>query len=133
MSCPQDGYGGCGPRPRNDRAASARIAKAVDRVAWTKIAIITFGNTCRITMRSGVAPMVRAATMNSRARTASTCPLVRRAEGGAAAARVAQRFRDRRPERRGEGERGNGRGEGEERVDPAHDQEVELPAEVAGG
>src|SRR5882724_8454782 len=40
---PQDGAGGCWPRPRNDSAASAMIAAAIDKVACTKSAGMMFG------------------------------------------------------------------------------------------
>ena len=42
---PQDGFGGCWPRPRNDRLASAMIAVAMVRVACTMIGGSTFGRT----------------------------------------------------------------------------------------
>ena len=40
---PQDGSGGCCPRPRNDSADSAMMAAAIDKVACTKSAGIMFG------------------------------------------------------------------------------------------
>ena len=40
MSWPQEGVGGCAPSPRNDSAASASTAKAVERVAWTMIGLL---------------------------------------------------------------------------------------------
>jgi len=40
---PQDGAGGCCPSPRNDSAASAMIAAAIESVAWTNSAGMIFG------------------------------------------------------------------------------------------
>ncbi|OGO71304.1 MAG: hypothetical protein A3H36_01645 [Chloroflexi bacterium RIFCSPLOWO2_02_FULL_71_16] len=78
MSWPHDGCGGWEPRPRNESAASARIAKAVARDACTMSAFDALGKMCRRTMRSVGTPTMRAARMKSRSRSESTWPRVRR-------------------------------------------------------
>ena len=42
---PQDGFGGCWPRPRKDRLASAMMAAAMVSVPCTRIGGSTFGRT----------------------------------------------------------------------------------------
>src|ERR1700693_3167940 len=60
---PQEGLGGCWPRPRNDRLASAMIAAAVARVAWTRIGGTMLGKMWRSMMRRCGLPTARAASM----------------------------------------------------------------------
>ena len=60
---PQDGDGGCWPRPRNDSAASAMMAAAIDSVTCTSSAGTTFGSTWRSAMRSDELPIASAASM----------------------------------------------------------------------
>jgi hypothetical protein len=50
---PQLGAGGCCPRPRNDRLASAITAAAIASVACTMSAGTTFGSTWTSAMRHG--------------------------------------------------------------------------------
>ena len=57
---PQDGFGGCRPRPRNDRLASAMMAVAMVMVACTISGGMTLGNTWRAMMRRSDAPSARA-------------------------------------------------------------------------
>ena len=59
---PPDGSGGCAPMPRNARPASIRIAAPSSVDIMIRIGAITLGSTCRTMMRSGVAPIVRAAS-----------------------------------------------------------------------
>jgi hypothetical protein len=59
---PQLGAGGCWPRPRNDRLASAMIAAAVASVACTISGGSTFGNTWRNAIRQCELPTARAAS-----------------------------------------------------------------------
>src|SRR6266478_9571633 len=58
---PQLGAGGCWPSPRKERLASAMIAAATARVAWTKIGAKTLGRMWRIRMRRCGLPTARAA------------------------------------------------------------------------
>src|SRR4030095_8385819 len=44
---PQLGRGGCTPRPRKDRMASAMMAPGMDTVAWTRRALPMFGRMWR--------------------------------------------------------------------------------------
>src|SRR5215472_3081044 len=60
---PQDGAGGCWPRPRNDSAASAMIAAAIDSVACTKSAGMMLGRMWNSAMRQRGLPMARAASI----------------------------------------------------------------------
>ena len=53
---PQLGAGGCWPRPRNDRLASAITAAAIASVACTISGAAMFGSTWRSAMRSGGLP-----------------------------------------------------------------------------
>src|ERR687892_348350 len=65
MSWPQDGVGGWAPSPRNDSDASARIANAVDRLAWTTSEFEMFGRMCLNTIREPVAPTAEVAGRQS--------------------------------------------------------------------
>ena len=56
------------PKPRNDSVLSTRIASATTSVAFTMIGPKQFGSTCRTMMRVFDAPIVRAASTNSRSR-----------------------------------------------------------------
>src|SRR5690606_21384495 len=69
---PQDGVGGCTPRPRNDSAASSRIAWAISSVATTIRLLTTFGMISRRMMRRVEQPIALAALTYSRSRTCST-------------------------------------------------------------
>ena len=59
---PQLGAGGCCPRPRKDRLASAMMAAAMASVAWTRSGGITFGKMWRSAMRRCGLPIARAAS-----------------------------------------------------------------------
>src|SRR5215470_13805536 len=59
---PQDGAGGCWPSPRNDSAASAMIAAAIDSVACTRSAGRMLGRMWNSAMRQGGLPIARAAS-----------------------------------------------------------------------
>jgi len=59
---PQDGAGGCCPSPRNDSAASAMMAAAIDNVACTSSAGMMFGKMWNSAMRQRGLPMARAAS-----------------------------------------------------------------------
>ena len=73
-SVPRDGSGGWTPAPRNDSAASRRIALAISRVKKTRIVEARFGTTSLNMIRIGPAPCARAASTNSFSRSDSTCP-----------------------------------------------------------
>src|SRR6185503_17643266 len=59
---PQEGSGGCTPSPRNDSAASSRIACATSNVATTIRLLITLGSTSVRMIRGVDAPTDCAAT-----------------------------------------------------------------------
>src|SRR6185503_5322179 len=59
---PQDGAGGCCPSPRNESAASAMMAAAIESVACTSSAGRMFGRMWNRAMRQGGLPMARAAS-----------------------------------------------------------------------
>src|SRR5262245_8262311 len=59
---PHDGAGGCWPRPRNDRLASAMIAVATEIVACTISAGRMVGRMCFTAIRTGGLPTARAAS-----------------------------------------------------------------------
>jgi hypothetical protein len=59
---PQPGAGGCWPRPRNDRLASAITAPAIAKVLCTISSAVTLGSTWRSATRQGEAPSARAAS-----------------------------------------------------------------------
>src|SRR5450759_2291991 len=63
--CPQSAVGTCAPSPRNDKVASARMAKPADKETWTMTGLSRFGIRWRTMMRIGVAPSERVAAMNS--------------------------------------------------------------------
>ena len=79
---PQDGFGGCTPAPRNDSAASSRIAFAISSVKKTTIVEARFGRISVNMIRSGPAPWARAASTNSFSRSESTWPRTGRAMYG---------------------------------------------------
>ena len=76
---PQDGAGGCTPAPRNDSAASLRIAAATSSGKKTRIVEATFGSSSENMIRSGPAPWARAASTNSFSRRDRTWPRIGRA------------------------------------------------------
>ncbi len=71
------------PRPRNDSAASARIANASDSEVCTMIGAAAFGSTCMPMIRRSLAPIDVAAVTYSSSRTLSTLARVTRAKIGA--------------------------------------------------
>jgi hypothetical protein len=77
---PHDGSP-AGPKPRNERLASARIVAGSAIVAATKTSGKTFGSTCRSMIRNDVAPAASADSTNGRARISSTTDRTRRLEG----------------------------------------------------
>ncbi len=58
---PQEGKGGCTPSPRNESAASSKIALAASTVATTTSCGNTFGRTSRRMIRGTLAPAASAA------------------------------------------------------------------------
>ena len=76
---PQDGVGGCTPAPRNESAASSRIALATISGKKTSSSVIVFGRISRNMIRSEPMPCGRAASTNSFSRSASTSPRIGRA------------------------------------------------------
>ena len=59
---PQEGAGGCCPKPKNDSAASAMMAAAIDNVAWTNKAGMMLGRMWNSAIRQRGLPMARAAS-----------------------------------------------------------------------
>src|SRR5512141_801408 len=86
---PQLGAGGCWPRPRNDRLASAMTAAAIASVDCTMSAGTTFGSTWRNATRHGGLPMARAARMYSSALIAIVWARVSRTKTGVAETPIA--------------------------------------------
>ena len=64
--------GGWMPMPRKLRPDSASITIANSTVAMVRSVGSTIGSTCRSAMRSGEAPITRAALTNMRSRISST-------------------------------------------------------------
>ena len=79
---PHDGFGGRTPAPRNDSAASSRIALATISGKKTTIVETRLGRISENMIRSGPAPCARAASTNSFSRSASTWPRSGRAMYG---------------------------------------------------
>ncbi len=79
---PHEASGGWTPSPRKDSDASARIAKATLREAWTTIGVAAFGSTWGQAIMAPGAPRARAASMYSRLRIVRTWPRMRRANVG---------------------------------------------------
>ena len=79
---PHAGSGGCTPRPRNDSAASDRIAKARLSDVWTMIGATTLGRMCVLRILPSVAPSDRAAVTNTWFLIPNTEPRVMRAKIG---------------------------------------------------
>src|SRR5690606_20846591 len=79
---PQEGSGGWVPRPMNDSAASARMAKARLIEVWTMIGAATLGRTWRVMIRRSPAPIDRAARTKTCSRTVRTLARVTRAKIG---------------------------------------------------
>src|SRR4029077_20624838 len=84
---PHDGSGGGTPSPRNDSAASSRMASATSSVATTTRWLAMLGSTSPLTMRKREQPAHQAAATKSRLR---TCMVVERAT-------TAKRSHSRRP------------------------------------
>ena len=129
---PQDGVGGCVPRPRNERAASARIAKAIEMVACTMTGAMMFGRMCSRMMRQLDAPLrARRLDVGKRGHAqglaAHDAREIRR-EGDADGE---DRVGDARPEHGRYGEREEQHGEAEERIHEPHQGVVGPAAEVA--
>jgi len=59
---PHDGAGGCWPKPRNDRLASAMIAAATVMLDWTRSGGSMFGRMWQTAMRRREQPSARAAS-----------------------------------------------------------------------
>ena len=79
---PQEGSGGCTPSPRNDRAASDRIAKANEIDVCTTTGPEIFGSTWPNRMRGVDTPIVRAACTNCVSRTRRVSARATRAKIG---------------------------------------------------
>src|SRR5690606_11212442 len=71
---PQDGEGGCWPRPRKERAASRMIACAMNSVDCTTIGGSVFGATWRNRMTESRTPTARAPSTKSSVLTLITWP-----------------------------------------------------------
>src|SRR6478672_5585446 len=95
---PHSAWGGCAPRPRNDRPESNRIAFARSSVASTSTGPATFGNTSRKSVRRAEEPSRRADSTYSESPTDSTRPRTTRAYEGQATTTIASAaFRSPRP------------------------------------
>src|SRR5690606_25692965 len=79
---PHDGAGGWMPRPRNDSAASDRIAKANESDVCTINGPVMFGSTCRPRIERPLTPMVRATCTQGSLRTESVLARATRAKIG---------------------------------------------------
>src|SRR6266511_3118637 len=79
MSVPSAGVGGLIPKPRNERAASIRIAPATVSVMLTMIGPIAFGRMCLNMMRRSPAPAALAASTYSFSRSERKTPRTTRA------------------------------------------------------
>ena len=79
---PHDGYGSGTPSPRNDSAASTRMALPSCAVPRTMNGPMVFGKMCRKAMRRCVSPMARAASMYCISRMESTLARITRAARG---------------------------------------------------
>jgi hypothetical protein len=79
---PHDGAGGCWPRPRKDRLASAMMAVATVSVACTTSGAKMFGVMWRSRISRFGTPTARAPSTKSSVFTASTWPRVRRTKIG---------------------------------------------------
>src|SRR5581483_8673686 len=79
---PQEGVGGCTPRPRNDSAASVRIALANATEHCTRIGESVLGSSTRSIRCALVAPAAREASTNSVSLRDSKLPRVMRANDG---------------------------------------------------
>src|SRR5690606_223130 len=76
---PHSGVGGCTPSPRKPRAALARMASGMPKVAVTTTGVRTLGSTWRNITRQRLIPDARAASTYSTSWRASTCALTKRA------------------------------------------------------
>src|SRR3972149_6240770 len=76
---PHDGAGGATPRPRKESPASATMARAIPKVASTRIGESALGRMCRRRRRAGELPTARADSTNSLVLTESTCARITRA------------------------------------------------------
>ncbi len=79
MRLPRDGVGGCTPKPRNDSAASVRIARPTVSVALTTIGPSAFGSMCRSMIRRSPDPAAFAASTYSFSRSERKLPRTIRA------------------------------------------------------
>ena len=79
ISLPSAAFGGWIPKPRNESAASARIAAAMISVMLTTIGPTQFGSMCRKMIRGSLAPAAFAASTNSFSRSERKSPRTMRA------------------------------------------------------
>ncbi len=79
---PQDGFGGLTPAPRNESAASSRIAFATSSGKKTSSVEERLGAISDNMIRHEPMPCARAASTNSFSRIASTWPRIGRARYG---------------------------------------------------
>ena len=79
---PQEGVGGCAPRPRKDNPVSIKMAKPRLSDVWTRIGAATFGRMAVRRMRPSPAPTTRAACTYSLSRTARVAPKTTRTKRG---------------------------------------------------
>ena len=86
---PQSVWGGWMPSPRKLRPAMLRMEKPKLSVDWTSTGDSALGSTWRNMMRSGPAPMARAASTKSSSRKASTRERTMRAYAGTATVETA--------------------------------------------
>ncbi len=86
---PHDGAGGCWPKPRNERLASAMMAAATVMLTCTKSGGSVFGRMWRTATRGREQPNACAASTYSSVLMASTVPRTSRTKVGRAAIPIA--------------------------------------------
>ena len=125
--------GGWTPKPRNESAASARMAAATTSVALTMIGPMVFGMMCRRMMRVSPEPDALAASTYSFSRSDRKTPrTIRAMPVQKTSARIIATRDGSPPPVRGRHEQHGERRHGEHEVGEAHERVVHGPAEVAG-
>src|SRR3954452_10399348 len=76
---PQDAVGGCKPKPRNESVDSVRITPGIDSEAATMMGPSAFGSSSLKMIDGAEAPIARAASVYSLARSTRNSPRTRRA------------------------------------------------------
>ena len=131
--CPSSRCGGCTPTPRNDSVASNTIAVGMASVASTSTGAIRLGRMSRTMIRSGLAPIERAASMYSFSLIDSVCPRTTRAMAAQEKNEItSDDLEQAGPEDHGQGERQHDVGERQHGVGEPGQHRVDPAAEVPG-